>query len=354
MKYIVDQALTSSNDAGLKARQDATRIAVGLGFKPFILKNSYRDDPISTARDLAVVNHQMISLAKSLKQGDSVVVQCPFRAHNLPMGKKFCQIAHERGAKTIALVHDITSIVTNEGAPPSGASPKQFRCDYALLSLFDKVIVHNPSMASWLESAGVAPEKIIDLRLFDYLLDEAPQREIKPDVVSFAGNLDPARMGFIYALGNLDEDSLFSLELFGPGYPEDSSYLKNVAYRGICTPDELPSQLSGTYGLIWLGSSIDTCSWESGGGYLMFNNPHKLSLYYASGLIPIVWDQSATARFVEETSSGLTVGSLADLHNLLHNIDEARLNLLRENAAKIGAKARSGAFLTEALSKALS
>ena len=108
MKYIVDQALTSSNDAGLKARQDATRIAVGLGFKPFILKNSYRDDPISTARDLAVVNHQMISLAKSLKQGDSVVVQCPFRA----------QIAHERGAKTIALVHDITSIVTNEGAPP--------------------------------------------------------------------------------------------------------------------------------------------------------------------------------------------------------------------------------------------
>ena len=86
----------------------------------------------------------------------------------------------------------------------------------------------------------------------------------------------------------------------------------------------------------------------------MFNNPHKLSLYYASGLIPIVWTKSATASFVKETQSGICVDSLESIPNVIENFNESDLTKLRTNAASVQQRATSGYYLKTAIEAALS
>ena len=55
---------------------------------------------------------------------------------------------------------------------------------------------------------------------------------------------------------------------------------------GSFLPDELPSALEGSFGLVWDGDSSKTCSGVFG-EYLRYNNSHKASLYLASGF-PII------------------------------------------------------------------
>ena len=85
----------------------------------------------------------------------------------------------------------------------------------------------------------------------------------------------------------------------------------------------------------------------------MFNNPHKLSLYYASGLIPIVWAKSATASFVRETRSGICVDSLKSIPNAIGKLNESVLGELRANASSIQQQVTSGYYLKTAIEASL-
>ncbi|NRO11242.1 Beta-1,6-galactofuranosyltransferase WbbI [Lactobacillus helveticus] len=56
--------------------------------------------------------------------------------------------------------------------------------------------------------------------------------------------------------------------------------------------------------------------WNTG-NYLRYNDPHKLSLYLASGIPVIIWKKAAEAKFVEENKVGITVDSLEDYRRYL-------------------------------------
>jgi len=135
--------------------------------------------------------------------------------------------------------------------------------------------------------------------------------------------------------------------LYGVGFDE-SRKLSNATYFGSFLPDELPSALEGSFGLVWDGDSSKTCSGVFG-EYLKYNNSHKASLYLASGFPIIVWGQSALANFVLEKECGISVESLLDLEEVLDNLSQEEYQDLIKNAKSVGQKIREGSYLLSAL-----
>ena len=116
-------------------------------------------------------------------------------------------------------------------------------------------------------------------------------------------------------------------------------------------PDELIKNLTGKYGLVWDGDSIETCSGGKG-EYLRINNPHKLSLYLAVGLPVIIWDEAAEADFVLRENVGFAVKSLYELSGKMSDISDYNYEIMKKNAETVGARLRNGEYLTRALKKA--
>ena len=101
---------------------------------------------------------------------------------------------------------------------------------------------------------------------------------------------------------------------------------------------------------MWDGDSPHTCSGMYG-EYLKKNNPHKASLYLASGFPIIVWSQSALADFVRQNKCGILVDSLFEIAKSLESLSENDYQELIKNSKRIGKKIRNGIFLKTALEK---
>ena len=125
----------------------------------------------------------------------------------------------------------------------------------------------------------------------------------------------------------------------------------NVEYKGSFKPNEIPYKLDGSFGLIWDGNSIDTCA-GSVGEYMKYNNPHKLSLYIASGLPVIVWKQAAVAKFVEDNNIGFTVNSLKEIADQIDKLTEEDYKNYLVNIKKLQEKVCNGYFTNRALDEA--
>lgn len=119
---------------------------------------------------------------------------------------------------------------------------------------------------------------------------------------------------------------------------------KDVLILGAFAPEELPAHIKGEFGLVWDGNSLNDST-----GYMRFNNPHKMSLYLASGLPVIVWDKAATAEYVENNRVGITIGSLTDLNSRLDNISKDEYVIYQQNAMNIAKKLREGFYTHSAI-----
>ena len=73
-----------------------------------------------------------------------------------------------------------------------------------------------------------------------------------------------------------------------------------------------------------------TCSGNTG-EYLKYNNPHKLSLYMASGLPVIVWKKSAIAEFVLSNNVGIAVDSIFEIKDNINKITDEQYADMRKN-----------------------
>jgi hypothetical protein len=88
------------------------------------------------------------------------------------------------------------------------------------------------------------------------------------------------------------------------------------------------------------------------GEYLRVNTSHKLSLYLASGLPVIIWDEAAMAEFVLENDVGLVVSSLYQLEEKLGEVSEEDYFRYASNARKIGQRLRNGEYTKAAIKEA--
>ena len=133
--------------------------------------------------------------------------------------------------------------------------------------------------------------------------------------------------------------------LYGPNYTGKKD--GNITYKGSFPPDDLPFVLEGGFGLVWDGISSETCAgvW---GEYLKYNNPHKTSLYLASGLPLVIWEKAALADFVVKNGCGITVASLFDIPEAINKVTKDEYEAMLRNTKEVSEKLDSGYFLGRA------
>ena len=345
--YLKDSFLHNAHEknAGSKARNDVEAILISEGYEGLELKveNWYKMNFFKAQQHKYRATK---SVFDQLGAGDELVIQFPIIHHTFFISQLIKQ-AQKRGAKFYLLIHDIETLRHAAGSEVKFRHKVRnyFQEKKALMSV-DGIIVHNDIMKKVLVGQGVPADKMVSLEIFDYLIPNfevqtLPQKD-QPIIV--AGNLNPAKSGYLY---NLPEQPAYNL--YGVGYDE-SRALKNTTYFGSFMPDDLPAALEGSFGLVWDGDSSETCQ-GSYGNYLRFNNSHKASLYLASGFPVVVWKESALAHFILEKSCGIAVASLHDLEAALENLTEKEYADLSENARRIGKDLREGYYLRSALKK---
>ena len=336
-KYSIDSRILPRINGGEKARQDASNIVSCLGYKNVSL--SCFGDTIHIFNFYILL--EIINFFRFIKIKNSIVfLQSPFSLGILNHG--VLNLLSKKN-KIIILSHDLNFI---------RAGRKPFRYEVKNLNKASCVISLNKKYTNLLRKIGVRVP-IVELDVWDYLL---PQRKIPSHkystVVSFVGNL--AKSEFFPDWLRLTRH--YSIELIGNCSCEQKKDLQNeekYTYRGIFDSESVPFQITGSFGLVWDGSSIESCdNGGSWGQYLKFNTPHKLSLYISAGIPVFIWDQAAAADFVRENGIGITIKSLHEIDSIMGALDEIsyvamtkRVRLLREKIIK-------GEFLRKAIREA--
>ena len=104
---------------------------------------------------------------------------------------------------------------------------------------------------------------------------------------------------------------------------------------------------------MWDGHTSRNCEGPMG-EYLRINNPHKTSLYLASGIPVVIWRQAALAGFIEDNNCGILIDSIEDIASSLSKLEAGQYQEMKENAARIGKFIREGHYLIKAMSFAVS
>ncbi len=323
-------------NAASKARRDADIIAKDYGYESIPFSNAVTANHahlLSVVMAVSCIVSGIRMLIRAEKY--SVVLlqypQFPIKAsYFLRLLIPISQIT--KRIRFAALIHDLNSL---RGL--CGRTGKY--CDRKVLPLMDAVICHNEAMKRYLLNKGISEDKLITLGLFDYLSNAEMRIHSLGDGITVAGNLDPEKCGYIDKINNLP------IHLYGNGR---SVFPDTIIYHGSYPPEELPGIIEGAFGLVWDGNSADGCQGDSG-HYLRFNNPHKLSLYLASGMPVIVWKEAAVARYVEEKGVGFAVDSLSEIPDILHHMQEDDYEKMRANAEAVSEMIRKGQHLKAAL-----
>lgn len=348
-KFIVKEVfdkISENNTAGSKARIDIEYIAQKNGFQefPIYLKKmgNKKKTLFKQITDHIYAYHVWKNSLNELENA-YLIIQFPI-VNGFIFLKDLLVWLKRKKVKTIAVIHDLETL---RAAKVDNISFKRRKRLYIQeippLKEIDYVVSHNSKMTKYLISCGIKRNRIIDLNIFDYIV-EKPYSKIcgeEKDTVVIAGNLSKQKAAYVY---NLPFDVLF--ELYGTNYLEDSR--ENVHYNGIFSADQIVEVLDGKFGLIWDGNRRDTCDGVFG-RYLKYNNPHKTSLYLAAGIPVIVWNQAAIKSFIVDNGLGVAIDSLDDLSEVMKIYTGEKYNKLRENVQKISNKLRTGHYFKEVL-----
>lgn len=336
-------------DAGPKAQRDVTSILQRLGFRSFRVERRRYGGLFGRMLSRLVWLVQCQVLRKHLPENCILFMQYPSAAWSAsPLFRVVTpEVKKRKRFKLVTLFHDLPSLRWGKGAFES----RPLHAEEAdLIALSDVIIVHNDSMKDVLVKHGIPAYKMTSLGAFDYLTPCEPKGDVNlSHSVVIAGCLAPDKVGYLDGVAQVDG---VNWSLYGVQF--DSARLKgdNIRFIGCFSPEELPGRLEGAFGLVWDGPRIDTCTGDLG-NYLRINNPHKLSLYLASGMPVIIWDQAAGADFVRKHDVGICVTSLRELSERLNVLRKEDYDLMRRKAFELSAKMRNGEFLKTAVSRAM-
>jgi len=327
----VSQTYIKVSNAGSKPSSDFEKVLKRLGFKGLGLSSVYTHNGYYWW----IRNWISAHLAKMMMPKNGIIIfQYPEQRHLAEL----LTTAKNKGNKIIMLIHDINEL---RGFPNNHPE---------FLREADAVIAHSPAMQIWLKKK-YRVNKTISLGVFDYLTNEHPSKQKtyeKPSVI-FAGRLDKSEFIIQMCISNPKVEFV----LFGPGLPDALKEKKNVCYKGVCSPDELPTLIAQyNFGLVWDGNSIDGCEGATG-NYVKYNSPYKISSYLAAGIPVIVWSKMAVAQFVKDNKIGFVVNSLSELTNSLYRLTNDEYEMLSNNVSKVRMKLTKGGYYEDAINKAL-
>ncbi|MGE1062809.1 hypothetical protein NXG27_09330 [Megasphaera paucivorans] len=240
--------------------------------------------------------------------------------------------------ETVFLVHDVDSI-------RYGTDEKK---DIDVLNLAKVVIIHNEMMAKKLVQLGMTVPYIVNIHLFDYLVESRIEEKKYKKAIVFAGNLGKS----VFLRDWIALERNYDIDLYGMDFPAECTQFDKVHYKGQEPPDTLPLKIDGGLGLVWDGPQTDTCGGMLG-NYMRYNNPHKFSLYIASGIPVIVWNDAAIASIVKQYKIGYCINDLREINQIMDQISEKEYHTLQLNEKNLQQKVIHGGFLKDAVVKAL-
>lgn len=352
--YLLAEIADKRYNAGEKARNDVISI---------IEKNNINHIKFFSKgkNKICVLFEILKSFLKTffiLRKNDILLIQYPYYPISIyKLIYKFIDVITKiKSAKKIVIIHDL-NYLRNLGEDEKKIKnfvEYKMQTEIQTLNKFDCIICHNPIMKEELVKRGVKSEKLFELGLFDYIHSEeilVPKYTNKNIKVAVAGNLNKVKSGYLYKINDLKLVNI-GFELYGIGYSDELKKINNVKYNGKYSPEELPRVMKVNYGLVWDGGSLNECDGMMG-EYLKYNNPHKASLYLASGLPIIVWEKSALSRFVKKNGVGVTINSLFELENKLNNISEKEYYKMVNNINDIKVKLVNGEYLKNSIKSSL-
>lgn len=333
--YFFSEYNYRGNHAGTKARNDVEKILKGYGAKAlnttqFVLRTDGNENQIQSN----ITNRlDLMRLFWNVYRihNKSVLVQYPMLGFDYQ--KEFFRSISKHN-KLVLLVHDIHSLRIPDKS--------KLQEEIALLNMASVLIVHNHFMEEKLRMLGVTLPKMFSLELFDYLYTgDICSNEKKVDSVAFAGNLQKS----VFLKKMVCQNPDITFQLYGNGW--DENYM-NANYWGSFSPDEIPGKIDAAFGLVWDGEST-----ESGEGalgeYTKINNPHKMSLYLASGIPVIVWKEAAVAEVVQKYQLGIRVDRIDNLTDVISNLSEECYTKLKESVKNYRKSVLHGMHLSKVL-----
>ncbi|MDR2414284.1 MAG: galactofuranosyltransferase [Odoribacteraceae bacterium] len=334
--HYISKNYRSYTSAASKAKIDCEEIMQKNGYANIGLPRTIRSNEIyGFLRNLFSV----LLAACRVKRGTPLVLQYPLKKY-YPF---LCRVARLKGAPVITIIHDLRSL-----------RRKKMIVDREIrdLNRSTVLVAHNEKMAGWLREQGCR-SRLVLLSIFDYLSDvePLPRPFRRPLEIVFAGTFSRERSSFP---AKIDPNaSSFLLNMYGrPGDVAALSAHPVIRYKGVFDADILISKIEGHFGLIWDGPETTTCA-GGHGEYLLYNNPHKTSLYLRCHLPVIIWSRSALAPFVRDHRVGLLVDSLEDLEHLCATLTGEDYLSMQQNTRIIAERLKNGDYLAEALARAL-
>ncbi|MBS9461554.1 beta-1,6-galactofuranosyltransferase [Flagellimonas sp. 389] len=337
--FYISRNYKFSRNAASKPKMDCETVLTKMGFKNLGFKQS--NHPSSAIG--AVIS--FFGIMKGLIRLPNRSVFCM----QYPLSKFFNLVVFFASLKKctlIIIVHDVKFLM-GKRKDAAGEIRKFNKADY--------LIVHNESMKKWFEE-NACKARMVTNDIFDYIhtmTKEIHQNDTTPTEVVFAGGLGKEKSEFLYSADNLGHKN-YVLKLYGGGFNKEAvdSSSSILSYQGVFSPDKVISEISGSFGLVWNGNSIDGCSGEFG-KYLQYNNPHKTSLYLLCGLPVIIWKKAAMAKFIEKENLGLTIDSLSDLESTLNQLSNEDYSKIIKNVKIARTKIAEGHYLKAAMEKVL-
>lgn len=349
MKYYIKETLSDGLTAGFKARDDIDSILETLDYKP-IAVNTKGCNQGSSIKKIFIHFKTKSTWNKALaplKRDDLLFVQYPINNRTIFMFLLLKKII-KKGVKVIIIIHDLETrrLLLNKKTSLKHRITSLFE-EKSILKNSNVLIVHNHKMKKYLYENGYK-NKLVELGLFDYLIPNynSQKKNLENNIhsslpVIIAGNLAKEKAGYIYKItGELEYN------LYGVNFKDSSS--DRIHYEGAFPADELPFHLKGSFGLVWDGESTEGCKGIYG-EYLKVNNPHKVSLYLASGIPIIIWKKAALSNFIIKNNLGFAVDDLNEIDRVIDQISEKKYNQILLNVNRISENLRSGYYLKSAL-----
>ena len=361
MKYYVYEKTPETDEFNtlLKCRLDIRTSLDTMGYMPIHIPSEDFTDKegelylakrarqgISTAKNFKL----WIDRLRCVKSGDIVLIQYP--PLNWTLFMNVLLWLKMKGVYLIAIIHDLDSYRDSD----EGKLIKnwyQFE-DTHSLSFFNQLIVQNTRMKKLLLASGFEEKKMINIRLLDYLTegeDKSAKRFKKTYPVVITGNFnndETKKLSFIYS----DEAApSVKFRIYGTGVDMDRISSLDAEYMGNFPAAIMPHEIEGSFGLVWDGNSVNTCS-GNWGEYLRIDNPLKFSLYLAAGIPVIIWQEAALAGFVKRYNIGITVKSLYEIGDRIKSVTKDEYEKMKENIAPFKEAVKDGAFIKKAIERA--
>jgi hypothetical protein len=322
--------------AGAKAPADIRRVCLDLGFAPVDLPvvPVARFDRRNLKRYL-LGPLKLLRLIASARATDIVLVQHPIVGRlEKRLIPRLC-----RRCRTIALIHDLDIIRNQENLEYD---------DLTFLSHFDVIISQNGKMLEYV-AEKIPRAQNVSIDLFDYLTTRDAQVtwSAAPERLYIIGNLNPDKAGYLYAIQGVK----LPIWAYGPNC-ETQKLPAGVAWKGVLDMHNPAFGAVDGFGVVWDGLSADGLEgvW---GRYLLYNTPHKLSMYMMLGMPVIVPSESAVARFVVDSGIGFAVESLAEADDLVSSLSADAWARLRQNVLAARRGIMGGGYTRQALRGAL-